>query len=407
MSVARSSGTAPGRSTGTPTSTSGIPIYLIDDANTKIADNYADLWDGSIDAKIDVTATGAAPPEYLGASPGVWTGTLADGEIFPLARLGRGTVSIGTHSISSTFQWIRWASASSSGPIVYPLYAMSPVLVNGAPVSTYSVGGDVSGLSGTVTLQNNGGDDLDVSAIGGFTFLSELTDTSAYAVTVQTDPAGQTCTVTGGGAGDDGTGTIATADVTNVVVTCADDVAPPPPPPPPENSYTNTLPSGATGTLSFTTADAACTFAGSAQFLDTVTPAPPASIVLVDGVISFTISGCTPGATVEISMDYGSTLPAGSNPWKAGSPWYQLSGSVSGSVMTYSLTDGVTGDDDGVVNGTIVDPSGAATSAGVTTPASSGPVTPVPTMPVYALILTILGLLFAARGPISAAVREV
>ena len=36
--------------------------------------------------------------------------------------------------------------------------------------ATYSVGGTVSGLSGTVVLQDNGGDDLSVSASGAFTF---------------------------------------------------------------------------------------------------------------------------------------------------------------------------------------------------------------------------------------------
>ena len=36
--------------------------------------------------------------------------------------------------------------------------------------TTYSVGGTVSGLSGTVVLQDNGGDDLSLSANGAFTF---------------------------------------------------------------------------------------------------------------------------------------------------------------------------------------------------------------------------------------------
>src|SRR5205823_1114467 len=35
--------------------------------------------------------------------------------------------------------------------------------------NSYSVGGTVSGLSGTVLLQDNGGDDLSVSASGAFT----------------------------------------------------------------------------------------------------------------------------------------------------------------------------------------------------------------------------------------------
>ena len=53
----------------------------------------------------------------------------------------------------------------------------------------------MSGLSGTVVLQDNGGDDLSVSANGSFTFATPLVSGAAYSVTVKTNPAGQTCTV--------------------------------------------------------------------------------------------------------------------------------------------------------------------------------------------------------------------
>src|SRR5205085_3677371 len=80
--------------------------------------------------------------------------------------------------------------------------------------STYSVGGTVSGLSGTVVLQDNGGDDLSVSGNGAFTFATRLASGAAYNVTVKTNPSGQTCQVSGG------TGTVASANVTNIGVTC-------------------------------------------------------------------------------------------------------------------------------------------------------------------------------------------
>jgi hypothetical protein len=83
------------------------------------------------------------------------------------------------------------------------------------PPVTYSVGGSVSGLSGTLVLQNNGGDNLSVTANGSFAFATKLTGGSAYSVTALTQPSGQTCTVSGG------TGTVAAANVTSVVVTCA------------------------------------------------------------------------------------------------------------------------------------------------------------------------------------------
>ncbi|MBU1237430.1 MAG: SBBP repeat-containing protein [Gammaproteobacteria bacterium] len=81
--------------------------------------------------------------------------------------------------------------------------------------TTYTIGGTVSGLSGTLVLQNNGGDDRSVTADGAFTFATAVPDGSAYAVTVLTQPAGQTCTVS------NGSGT-ATANVDTLAVQCVD-----------------------------------------------------------------------------------------------------------------------------------------------------------------------------------------
>ena len=78
--------------------------------------------------------------------------------------------------------------------------------------TSYSVGGTVSGLSGTVVLQDNGGDNLSVSASGSFTFATTLGGGTAYSVTVKTYPAGQACTVA------NGSGTMGSANVTNVAV---------------------------------------------------------------------------------------------------------------------------------------------------------------------------------------------
>ena len=80
--------------------------------------------------------------------------------------------------------------------------------------TTYSIGGTVSGLSGTVVLQDNGADNLSVSANGSFTFATPLAGGASYAVTVKTSPSGQSCTVS------NGSGTVAAANVTNVAVSC-------------------------------------------------------------------------------------------------------------------------------------------------------------------------------------------
>ena len=92
-------------------------------------------------------------------------------------------------------------------------------------VFSASVGGSVTGLANgnSVILQNNNSDDLTVSANGVFAFATPLSDLSVYAVTVKTDPSSpnQSCEVTGGNSGNNnGTGTIAGASETSIVVTC-------------------------------------------------------------------------------------------------------------------------------------------------------------------------------------------
>ena len=80
--------------------------------------------------------------------------------------------------------------------------------------TSYSIGGMVSGLTGTLVLQDNGGDNLTITANGAFTFATKLAPGSSYSVTVLTQPSGETCSVAGG------SGT-ANANVTSVSVTCS------------------------------------------------------------------------------------------------------------------------------------------------------------------------------------------
>lgn len=84
---------------------------------------------------------------------------------------------------------------------------------NGAPPVTYTIGGTVTGLTGSLVLQNNSDVFLTMSASGSFTFGPRVVSGDDYAVSVQTQPPGQTCTVSNG-SGD------ATANVTDVQVTC-------------------------------------------------------------------------------------------------------------------------------------------------------------------------------------------
>jgi 6-phosphogluconolactonase (cycloisomerase 2 family) len=82
--------------------------------------------------------------------------------------------------------------------------------------STFTIGGTVSGLSGSgLQLTNNGGNTLSISASGSFVFTTPIASGAAYAVAVLTQPSAQTCSVT------NGSGTVGSANVTNVTVTCA------------------------------------------------------------------------------------------------------------------------------------------------------------------------------------------
>jgi len=86
----------------------------------------------------------------------------------------------------------------------------------GGGTGPFTIGGTVTGLTGTgLILQDNGGDDLTISANGSFTFKTAIVANKPYLVTVSVPPGTppQTCTVAAG------SGT-ATANVTTVVVTC-------------------------------------------------------------------------------------------------------------------------------------------------------------------------------------------
>jgi sugar lactone lactonase YvrE len=97
------------------------------------------------------------------------------------------------------------------------------VTVPPAPTVFLMVGGNVSGLSGTVVLQNNGADALTIGGDGRFTFPTRVPANAGYAVTVLTQPTGQNCTVANGFGNLTGDPflSIPPRDVINVKITCA------------------------------------------------------------------------------------------------------------------------------------------------------------------------------------------
>ncbi|MGY6630067.1 MAG: hypothetical protein ACXIUL_03575, partial [Wenzhouxiangella sp.] len=111
--------------------------------------------------------------------------------------------------------FVGWSGGGCSGTGVCEVELIESTSVTAQFELTYSVGGAVSGLAtGGLVLQNNGADDLAIAADGVFSFVTPLVDGSTYNVTVQTQPAGQVCSVI------NGAGTLSGANITNVEIDC-------------------------------------------------------------------------------------------------------------------------------------------------------------------------------------------
>ena len=79
---------------------------------------------------------------------------------------------------------------------------------------TFTIGGTISGSTGTLVLQNNGTNDLTRTVNGTFAFPGSVSSGSGYNVTLSSLPSGQSCTVS------NGTG-VATSNVANILVACS------------------------------------------------------------------------------------------------------------------------------------------------------------------------------------------
>jgi large repetitive protein len=94
---------------------------------------------------------------------------------------------------------------------------VTSVAVNCA-VNTYTVGGTITGLVGTgLVLENNASDDLSVTGNGSFAFAAPIASGGAFSVAIKAQPSGpgQVCSVS------QGSGSVASANVTTLKVTCA------------------------------------------------------------------------------------------------------------------------------------------------------------------------------------------
>jgi hypothetical protein len=148
-----------------------------------------------------------ATPVAYGGSYAVTVGTEPTGEVCTVSGVSGNNVSTNVTGVSVT-----------------------------CAAATFTVAGTLSGLASgvQVTLYDNGADPLTLTANGPFQFSTPVAYEGGYAVTVATQPSGQTCLV-GAGAG-----TNVTADVTGISVTCSQTTFAT------SGSYTWTVPAGVT-----------------------------------------------------------------------------------------------------------------------------------------------------------------
>ncbi len=194
--------------------TGGTPGIMTYDTGT------ADNWTGGTGSpppppttySIGGTVSGLSGTVVLQDNGGDDLGVSANGAFTFATKLAAGAVYNVTVKTNPSGQTC--AVAGGNGTVGSANVTNVAVSCTTSTTSTYSIGGTVSGLSGTVVLQDNGGDDLGVSANGAFTFATKLAAGAVYNVTVKTNPSGQTCAVAGGN------GTVGSANVTNVAVSC-------------------------------------------------------------------------------------------------------------------------------------------------------------------------------------------
>ncbi|MCZ8125654.1 MAG: PEP-CTERM sorting domain-containing protein [Microcystis sp. LE19-114.1B] len=114
--------------TGTnPTLSTGVPIYLID--GNRVANNNADLWDGSIQTAINRT------PDDWQLNELVWTGTNNNGTA-ENGRLGGGSLGQVRYGLASsiTAEWITMYDSDRFS--ISRLYGISSVLTVPTPAVT-------------------------------------------------------------------------------------------------------------------------------------------------------------------------------------------------------------------------------------------------------------------------------
>ncbi len=135
-------------------------------------------------------------------------------------------------------------------------------------------------------------------------------------------------------------------------------------------------------------------------YLGQFTPGtPPPAGSAFDGVFTTKIE-CTPGATITVTYIFPQNLPAGTKWYKyietnpVGQQWVEYPNAVIiGNTVIVQLTDGGQGDQDGIANGIILDPSGPVQQSSSPVSTGGGSSGGIPVNPLAIGLITILVLL--------------
>jgi hypothetical protein len=136
----------------------------------------------------------------------------ADGPFTFATKIAEG----GSFSVTVSNQPVGQTCSVTGGTGSVTTSDVTSVVVN-CGTNTFTVGGNISGLTGSITLHDTGSASLPNLVItnnGDFAFNPPVTTGTTYNVTVSAQPAGQTCTLTGG------LGIVTTTNVTSLVVVC-------------------------------------------------------------------------------------------------------------------------------------------------------------------------------------------
>ncbi len=148
-------------------------------------------------ADIVIEATGLTTTVVLGTATAL---DIVDGNVTPVTADMSNPFTLAMHTIT-------WSAADNTGNI-----GTASQMLNVQAV----ISGTVNGLNGSLTLQNNGSDNLILTTDGNFRFTTALDNLSNYVITILNQPATQNCVAS------NANGQINGNNISDIVVTCTD-----------------------------------------------------------------------------------------------------------------------------------------------------------------------------------------